>query len=105
MLAPTVSIDQNDDELICPKCGGLNLHHETIEVYTRPKEDGEVSLTLITHSGRLMHNGVAKEEFNPSPRQDGLRICFSCETCGNEKLRHKLIIFQHKGTTYLRWEI
>lgn len=80
-------------ELVCPHCGGLNLHHEGVSVFERSAEDGPV---------HAVHCGVAdgRQPLNPSARRSGVVIGLWCEGC--EK-RHLLNIAQHKGTTYLTW--
>jgi hypothetical protein len=90
--------------LACPSCGGDNnwLHHERVTVFCRGHEDNDsahvtsVDMTEATSMSRTSDNTD-----NPSGRRDGLRIEFSCETCD---IRPKLVIFQHKGNTYIFWE-
>jgi len=38
---------------------------------------------------------------NPSKRRDGIRIAFECEACGPVQ---PLVIYQHKGETFVEWE-
>jgi hypothetical protein len=80
-------------ELICPCCGGNNLHHAGVAVFERQHEDGPLQTALI-------HNMAQPLPENPSARRDGLVIEFWCESsCG----RMRLAISQHKGCTYFNW--
>lgn len=89
-----VSVRISDElELVCPACGGANLHHETLEWWTREREDGEASVQIL---GKPI-TGASR---NPSSRRDGVRIRFFCEHgCDVPPLD----IRQHKGTTYVSW--
>jgi 5-methylcytosine-specific restriction endonuclease McrA len=37
----------------------------------------------------------------PSPRRDGMSIHFRCENCESKP---KLLIYQHKGQTFIEWD-
>ena len=90
--AEPVYLDE-DGKLICPNCGDGFLHHETVIVYDR----GEDALANITHIGEP----VIPTPENPSPRRHGLRVrCF----CEHHSGKWDLLIFQHKGSTYIEWE-
>ena len=96
-----VYISTNDDELCCPHCGGYNLHQGTVQVFNRRAEDLPPMAVLIPVSGAPIQGDP---ESNPSPRRNGLAIGFMCENCGNMDENKTLVIFQHKGSTYIRWE-
>jgi len=92
-----------DDVLQCPHCDGDYLHHGNVNVYSRYHEDDE----------RTMHTEVSWQETktamvesntvpNPSRRRSGMRISFECELCAKEST---LAIAQHKGRTFIDWEI
>lgn len=91
----------NNDILVCPRCGGDNLHHEGIEVFSRPREDGAVTGLIVRRDATA---GPVDPTRNPSSRRHGLIIHFSCETCGlGERVACELEIAQHKGNTFLFW--
>jgi uncharacterized Zn finger protein (UPF0148 family) len=101
------SIDDNQGELLCPRCGGTNLHHEMVSVYSRREDAEEVQATTVFATGMVMvEHQLSKDGANPSSRRDGLVISFSCEHCsilGREEEMFELTVVQHKGTTYLAW--
>jgi hypothetical protein len=109
-----VSIGDNfglGDALLCPKCNGDYLHHDNIAVFNR-REDAEMVRKTAIEGGLVSVASVEnKTSGNPSGRRDGLSIDFWCETCGDaesdEVIREykRLHILQHKGNTFLRWEI
>lgn len=90
-----VKIDEDADVLLCPKCGGNNLHHATVSVFVRSGEDQASTVTTIGSES------LAINLDNPSDRRDGIRIMFSCENCD---LSNDLTIVQHKGCTHVRWD-
>jgi hypothetical protein len=87
----------NYDQLVCPNCLGLCLHHSSIDVFERREDDPEHMQIHIDRSEVKISKGT---HGNPSPRRDGLSILFWCEGCTNFP---KLNIFQHKGSTYIQW--
>jgi len=89
--------------LLCPVCGGNNLHHVGVEVFWRKDEDAESGFHLC--SGDSQPVLITTDQLsNPSTRRDGLKIRFECE-CGCHKTHGiTLLIRQHKGTTYLEWD-
>lgn len=96
----------SDYTLICPKCGGNNLHHSRVHCYTRDEDavtgvhaDVQIRMGSAVQVDSDMRN-------NPSARRSGVRIEFFCETCPSDK-RYPgpiLRIIQHKGCTYVTWE-
>ena len=84
--------------LLCPKCGGAFLHQYEIEVWIRQKEDADEGTHVLVSKSVVSEN--KSMEGNPSPRRDGLSISFACENCDGV---HKLIVIQHKGSTFLKW--
>jgi hypothetical protein len=89
--------------LLCPKCGGNNLHHDAVAVFDRSDENGPIRATLVDDAVTVKI--VSREESvqlgNPSDRRSGLAIDFLCESCGS--LPGPLTIEQHKGETYMKW--
>lgn len=94
-----VLIDENN-ELLCPACGGNYLHHTEVHVYSREEDAQKVLQTTITRDG--VASGVVDSlvAANPSPRRDGLTIKFWCELCHSKPV---LMIAQHKGNTQMGW--
>jgi len=102
-LLPRLEGDENS--LCCPRCGFDYLHQAAVEVWNRG-EDEKIEGVRITADGDI----VKATGRNPSPRRDGVSIAFSCEECscdedGNadESTVGELVIFQHKGQTYIEW--
>lgn len=90
--------------LACPKCGADehsgNLHHHTIELWQRRREDDPPACVTVTVGGRFNSNELPLRDC-PSYRRDGIRIWFDCECCA---MPHALTIAQHKGDTLVEWE-
>lgn len=94
-----------EGELLCPCCGENYLHQSTVEVYSRDTEDAPSRATIV-----VMEAGdpfcepkvPTRTRGNPSSRRQGLRIGFWCETCDKQP---SLTIAQHKGVTYVAWEV
>jgi len=98
--------------LTCPVCapyGGHEgcLHHESVYVFNRPKEDWERGLILSVNGEAVnLHSGGDVQTDNPSERRNGVLIGFWCEICqagldGQPMLY--LAIGQHKGQTEISW--
>lgn len=86
----------------CPSCGGDNLHHYRVLVYTRSSEDSETGTVVdVDNKQTTTYNSVPMWE-NPSGRRDGLRILCTCETCADIV---EISVVQHKGTTFLSTDI
>jgi len=96
----------DDNVLLCPRCGGYNLHHEDVIVCSRKYDDGSDGI-----SAKIDRHGVATIDGdpvtnNPSSRRSGLSISFWCENCmqdHNDDSQFSLNIYQHKGSTYMEW--
>lgn len=101
----------DDWGLMCPVCTkNNNLHHSDVEICNRQEDAYIGQRVLVSFQDGFGEGGVEQLPQvliddnvgnNPSPRRHGLRIKFSCETCPGI---FWLLIYQHKGTTYLRWE-
>jgi hypothetical protein len=90
------------DELACPSCGGGNLHHSTITVFSRREDEAEVLQTKVCGvRGTVTVTRDAGAD-NPSRRRDGIAIGFYCETC---RVAPELTIAQHKGSTFINWRV
>ena len=89
-------------EPVCPNCGSDYLHHETVTVFNRRREDD-----IMAQRTTVAPDGSIRSEMadsygsgNPSSRRDGLTIRFSCEGC---EYVSTLGIAQHKGNTQISW--
>jgi len=91
-----ISATITDDALLCPACGGSNLHQGRVEVFHRHREEAP-STAIAVVDGMLVDADAAR---NPSSRRQGLLVHFGCETCPAEP---SLAIYQHKGTTFVLW--
>jgi hypothetical protein len=93
-----------DGELQCPHCLGVNLHQTETTHYNRIKEDDErIQVTEVSDDGTTTTMNIHEDATsNPSGRRHGMRIEFMCETCEERPI--ELLIWQHKGTTYMSWE-
>lgn len=87
-----------DHPIACAYCGSENLHHYSVEVFKRYKEDSPVG--TYTEVGELMTCTADNHPMdnNPSGRRDGIRILCECECCVELT---EIRILQHKGCTYL----
>lgn len=84
----------SEAELLCPGCGGANLHQERVEVFERTKEDAPKGFHVTVEDGSVSID--EKLDGNPSERRRGLRVRFHCETC---EATPTLTLAQHKGVT------
>ena len=106
--------NSNYGALLCPSCGGSNLHQMAVHVWERHTEDAAQG-TYTCADGKASRVELnAAMAGNPSRRRDGLTIEFSCESCNgypvgaernpaDSQPNQCLHIVQHKGTTYLSW--
>jgi hypothetical protein len=86
--------------VLCPACGSNNLHHDEITVFSRPEDAAAVTETVVSDRGCTVTttDGLG----NPSARRGGVTIQFWCEGCA---ARPFLGFAQHKGETYVSWDI
>lgn len=99
-------------QLMCPECGGENLHQGQVEVYVRDEEDSQHGIAaniFPTSQPSNAHLSVSTDVSavagNPSARRDGISIEFTCEACPSDGYTEILFlhIYQHKGTTFVEW--
>ena len=83
--------------LLCPVCGGNNLHQGEVRIYHRDKEDGPGTLT-VADTGKVSTERL--EDKDIPGRRDSLSIGFWCESMCRLVSLH---ISQHKGSTYMQW--
>jgi len=96
------------DELSCPICEETNLHQKKIEVFDR-EEDEEAGFHVTVDNKTVSVDENMND--NPSGRRQGLMIYFKCEHCDGIPKEFKevefscrLVIYQHKGCTYMHME-
>lgn len=103
----------HDNSLLCPVCGGCNLHQEAVTMYDRVMNPDTVLVTHV-HEGNIHVKPMPVETAgNPSADRNALEISFWCESCHGsvndappEYAEYfKLAIQQHKGTTFLNWNV
>lgn len=104
----------DEGRLVCPNCGGSYLHQGGIDWYTRESEEDTYGFHFRHHKAGFIQPITPRPNIlidhdmscNPSERRDGLRIYFECEDCSAAKnnFKKKLVIFQHKGQTFVEWE-
>ena len=99
-----LKFDKHDSNiLLCPHCNNDYIHHAGVEIYNC-KEDAphdRVSVSTCNEHNKYQLN-VDQDGKNPSARRDGIRVFFSCESCGQVSA---LTIAQHKGQTFMEWEV
>ena len=79
-------------------CGGDGLHQMRISIFSRTEDDDAIGMQVDCYDGSMRHLDPVH---NPSPRRQGIRIVYSCEHCAVD---HSLVMFQHKGVEYMKWE-
>ena len=87
----------NDDVLICPKCGGEYLHQESVVSSFRDCEDHD---GLITIAKTKKSVSLRTESKNLPGRRDCAQISFKCENCESHIC---LCFLQNKGQTDVYW--
>ena len=109
----TAAASQYNTSLHCPVCGGHNLHHHNVAVYTSlcPEDDFTREQEVLVYENGVVRDHLVTRDSgrNPSSRRDGIRISMTCEVCSDdprnpEDVVPDLIIYQHKGTTYIEWD-
>ena len=101
MQMPIGQFAGGGDPLACPKCGSEYLHQEDVQIWNRA-EDGEKCFYAKIENVRALIDEQRGNSGNPSPRRQGMCINFLCEGCGIETV-HALLVFQHKGMTFIEW--
>jgi hypothetical protein len=95
--------------LACPNCAQGYLHHGTVRVFDREREDSAVIVMTVEsqewQDRRADPNARSNPPApldcgNPSARRNGIAIAFECEHCD---ARLELTIAQHKGATLVEW--
>jgi hypothetical protein len=86
--------------LRCPLCEESNLHQGEVIIWNRKGEDDDLGLMVRVDGQKYNADDDQFMAGNPSSRRDGMTIEFVCEHCEAAPI---LAIFQHKGTTFLKW--
>lgn len=85
--------------LLCPSCGGNNLHQQHTTVATRPREDA-LGVVFTVSAARSAVSPATEDSY--VGRRGDICIAFSCEECGDGT--RTLVIQQHKGSTLVWWK-
>lgn len=98
-----VTKSEDRDALACPSCEYTYTHQSIIEVFAR-QEDCDGIHTCVRGETVMTDRNMSA---NPSPRRQGIRIYFTCESCHGEDgdnypPPYELLIFQHKGQTFFK---
>src|SRR5262249_16047530 len=89
----------DNNELLCPRCGGDYLHHERVTTFDRGEDAKNVDLTEIGR-GTIFRAVVPSEiANNPSAPQWRCHY-FLCRFCGGWS---ELTISRHKGHSLCAW--
>ena len=102
-----------NNELLCPVCNGNNLHQESVVMYDRVMDPHTVLVTRANAGNIQARPMPVSEAGNPSADRNAVAIEFWCENCHGELNGEtpeyadyfRLQIQQHKGTTFLDWNI
>lgn len=90
----------NDNQtLLCPRCGGVYLHQGRVEVFDCGEErDHDLHVTVDGHGAQV--DGFTR--FNPSRggQRQAVLVAFKCESCHG---RPVLAISQDCGETGIEW--
>ena len=110
-----------------PSCSSLNTSTQNVEVFNRKEDDVNEFHALIMSQTAIINNVTQENSSmyhpfpkdyklgNPSPRRQGIRIFFKCESCHSVNVDiytqaqyainppdFELLIYQHKGNTILK---
>jgi hypothetical protein len=101
------SIEMDDGRLVCPRCADpYGMHHEKIDIGSRPVEDGPGRRFIVHPNASLETRDVSENTTSAGMgyhgRRDELIVEFSCESCGPVG---RMLIMQHKGSTFIEWLI
>lgn len=86
--------------LLCPDCGGNNLHQTAVEVtHYRSRECGVSGVSVAVYDRGQTTTEVVEGEFDP---RNHTRMSFFCENGCDVP---DLMIYNHKGLTQLSWDL
>lgn len=115
-LRQEYSYNDMGSELLCPKCNETYLHQRNVTVFHRSEDHDKTIVMQQCGEDMVVTPFPSRDTCNPSPRRQGLLLEFECEHCHYRhiddeddapprKPLHRLAIYQHKGTTYLEWQL
>jgi len=112
LIDNVILYDDVTSGICCPNCGESALHHISVTMYNRLKEDGESTYChaeIVSQQGygdtgttALVTQHTSNNSNNPSLRRSGLRIALECEIC---ETLSDFCLAQHKGQTHIWMEI
>lgn len=83
--------------LLCPNCGGPNLHQTAVEVTNFRSR--ELGVSVAVYDGGRTATEIVEGKFDP---RNHTRMSFWCENVCDVP---DLMIYNHKGSTYLVWDL
>jgi len=89
-----------DQALKCPRCGHDYIHQVWVDVWEREEDADDGIHCCVTRNSVSVDKNAVRE--NPSERRQAMEIGFHCEQCAGYS---HLAILQHKGQTFVKWEI
>jgi hypothetical protein len=98
LTSDVIEFSHWDPEVMCPRCGGLDLRHGRVTVFDR-EEDAEMTLVTTVDRGLSATRLLPLSEVT-NPSRHGLTIAFTCERCGDGI---ELRIAPYKGRTEFGW--
>jgi hypothetical protein len=93
-----------DYALECPLCGNDYLHQGRVLVVTRDEDSDATVVDVVRGHNLSVTSSVSKEICHG--RRQSLLMQFSCENCEcarKERGNKWLVIYQHKGRTFMEW--
>lgn len=109
---PELEGDYEGGPLLCPYCGGDNLHQADLQVFSRG-EDSVSQYVAVRNMATdnpeiITQKDTSGQDENPSGMRQGILLSFECESNFSvEGTSHPhnplLAIYQHKGCTYMDW--
>jgi hypothetical protein len=96
--------------LVCPVCGEGTLHQVLFEVWRRceDKSGDSIASSARTAGAIVSCTPRSSEAFPRGTRRQSMRLHFTCEACHDDPRDdpgYVLVIYQHKGSTLLVWEL
>jgi hypothetical protein len=88
--------------LVCPGCGGPNLHHSRVEVFERRREDSPDGFHVAVDCDAATATVDSAIVGNPSERRGGISVILWCEGC---EATSRLDLAQDKGRTLMSLKI
>lgn len=97
-------IKLNYNAFVCQHCGSDYTHHKMVEVFNcaEDKQHDRISITSCDDFADNKYElSIDQQGQNPSLRRSGIRITIECEQCPDLS---KLVVYQHKGQTFVEVE-